>query len=162
MNPGPGQLPAIIGLVVIVALVITRTHGQPVRAAKLLILPAIVLVAGVASAIPAIAATGSGLRPVDVVIIVADLALSLGLGAARGASIRVYPQDGALWYRYGAVTVVLWAVSIGLRFALGALGTHVGGNALVTSASVLSMLGLSLMAQNILLLHRAWHHYHRA
>jgi hypothetical protein len=121
------------------------------RAAKLLILPVIVLVAGAASALP----TLSGLRPVDIMIIVVEVALSLGLGVARGVSVLVYPVDGVVWYRYGTVTVVLWAVSIALRFALGAIGVHLGGSELVTSASVLFMLGISLATQNIVVLSRA-------
>ncbi|HEX4225373.1 MAG TPA: hypothetical protein VHZ97_23620 [Pseudonocardiaceae bacterium] len=151
MNSGPGALPVVVGLAVIVLLVITRTRGQQVRAARLLILPVIVLVAGGAAMLPSL----SHLRPVDVVIIVIDVLLSLGLGFARGVSVLIYPQDGATWYRYGTVTVVLWAVSIALRFVLGFVGVHVGGSQLVTSSSVLFMLGLSLITQNIVALVRS-------
>jgi hypothetical protein len=69
--------------------------------------------------------------------------------------VLIYPNEGAVWYRYGTATVVLWAVSIALRFALGALGAHFGGNELVTSASVLFMLGVSLISQNVVVLSRA-------
>lgn len=153
MNYGPTVLPTIIGLAVIVLLVITRTRGQRVSPPRLLILPVVVLVIGVAAALPAV--SGSALRPVDVVIIVVDVALSLVLGFARGRSVLVYSNETAVWYRYGAVTVVLWAVSIALRFTLGDVGAHVGGNPLVTSASVLFMLGVSLITQNVLVLLRA-------
>ena len=153
MNYGPNALPTVIGLVVIVLLVITRTrHDRQASVARLLILPVVVLVFGAATALPAVAAK---LHPVDVVIIVLDVALSLGLGFARGWSVLVTARDGAVWYRYGTTTVVLWAASIVLRFALSAVGAHVGGNALVTSASVLFMLGISLITQNVLVLTRA-------
>lgn len=153
MNYGPSALPTAIGLAVIVLLVITRTRAQRVSAARLLILPTIVLVVGVATALPSIA--GAMPRPVDMVIIAVDAVLSLGLGFARGRSVLVDARDGAIWYRYGTTTVVLWAVSIVARFALGAVGAHVGGNELVTSASVLFMLGISLITQNVLVLGRA-------
>ena len=153
MNYGPTVFPTIIGLAVIVLLVITRTRGQRVSPPRLVILPVVVLVIGVAAALPSV--SGSALRPVDVVIIVVDVALSLVLGFARGRSVLVYPNEGAAWYRYGTVTVVLWAVSIALRFTLGDVGAHFGGNRLVTSASVLFMLGVSLITQNVLVLLRA-------
>jgi hypothetical protein len=69
--------------------------------------------------------------------------------------VLVSARDGAVRYRYGTTTVVLWAVSILLRFALGAVGARFGGNELVTSAGVLFMLGISLITQNVLVLSRA-------
>jgi hypothetical protein len=152
---GPGPLPAIIGLAVIVLLVATRTRGTPLRAAKLIILPAVVLVIGALAAAATAASTKPHLHPLDAVIIVVDVALSLTLGIARGVSVRIYRQDGSVWYRYGGATVALWALSIGLRFALGAFGAHHGASPLTTSASVLFMLGLSLLAQNTVMLRRS-------
>ena len=153
MNYGPNTLPTVIGLIVIVLLVITRTRDRRASLARLLILPVIVLVLGAATALPAVA--GAKPHPVDVVIIVVDVALSLGLGFARGRSVLVTARDGAVWYRYGTTTVVLWAVSIILRFVLAVVGAHIGGNELVTSAIVLFMLGISLITQNVLVLTRA-------
>lgn len=67
----------------------------------------------------------------------------------------VTAHDGALWYRYGTTTVVLWVVSIAARFALGFAGAQLGGSPLVTSAPVLFMLGISLITQNAWVPHRA-------
>jgi hypothetical protein len=154
-SAGPGALPGIIGLVVIVLLVVSRTRGTPLRAAKLLILPVAVMAAGGLAAVATAASIKPHLHAIDFVIIALDLVLSLGLGVARGVSVQLYRRDGAPWYRYGGVTVALWALSILLRLALAVFGAHHGASPLTASSLILFWLGVSLLTQNAVLLARA-------
>jgi hypothetical protein len=152
-NAGAGATPVIIGLIVIVLLVLRRTSGQPLRGGKLLVLPVIVLAAGFFAAQPAV--HDVHLRSVDELMIGLDLVLSIGLGSVRGLSVQIYQREGVTWYRYGTVTVLLWATSIGLRFLIGFLGARHGATELAASGSVLFMLGLSLLTQNLVIAGRA-------
>lgn len=146
---GAGALPVVIGLVVIVVSVLRKTRGRLLQPRRLLMLPLIVLVVGVLAALPA--AHDVRLHDVDDLVVGLDLLLSIGLGIVRGLSVPLYQQDGAIWYRYGTATVLLWGVSIVLRFLVSISGAQHGATELTTSSSLLFMLGLSLLTQNLVI-----------
>jgi hypothetical protein len=157
-----GPLPMVIGTAVVVLIVLTGIRGRELRPRKLFVLPGIVVLLGIAAILPQFAGRVT-LHGIDAVLAIVDLALSVGLGAVRGRTVRIYLAEGVPRYRYGPVTVLLWGLSITLRFALAAYGARHGASPLVTSASVILMLGLTLLTQNTIVFARAASHTgHRA
>jgi hypothetical protein len=79
-------------------------------------------------------------------VVAGDLVLTAGLGAVRGAAIRLSLRDGYLYRRGGALSLVLWAVSIGARalVALLAAGTSAGP---ATAATLTLSFGVSIAVQ---------------
>ncbi|RNI25326.1 hypothetical protein [Flexivirga caeni] len=146
-SQGPGAVPLLIGLAVIVLLIARRTRGTRLTAHRLFVLPVIVTVFGLAVLLPGL--NPGHLRTVDYAVLTLDVLLSLLLGVARGASVLIYPYDGTTWFRYPSLTVALWVVSLVARVALGVAGRHEGATPVVTTDAVLFMLGLSLLTQNV-------------
>ncbi|NUW33931.1 hypothetical protein HTZ77_21205 [Nonomuraea sp. SMC257] len=149
---GAGRLPMFVGLFVVVVIVVTRMGGRELRPVKLLVLPVVLLAAGLAPVLPLLPEVE--LHGIDYQLIAADLVVSVGLGVVRGFTVRIYPKLAATWYRYGPATVALWGLSIGLRFLLGGYGADHAATALSTSASVIFMLGLTLLTQNVVVIAR--------
>src|SRR5438034_442864 len=98
-------LQILIGVAVVVYLFGRRLAGEPLKARRLLILPAVVTIWGASQL------TG-GLHAADVATIAVAVVVSLVLGAVRGATIRVFVRDGHLWQRYTFVTIGVWLLSI--------------------------------------------------
>lgn len=156
--PGAAAIPTVaVTLVILAVILVKRVRGQQLRPHKLITGPLIPLILGVGEAIPLFAVPQLGpihLHGIDYVVLVVDVALSIAIGLARGFTVRIYPQDGATWYRYGPVTMLLWGLSIVLRIALGIYGSRHGATTLVTSDTVLVMLGLTVLIQNATVLTR--------
>lgn len=122
----------------------SRMKGQPLKTKRLLVLPAVLTVLGITDL------TGSSaphLTPKDIGFLVASAAVSAILGAARGATIVIYPHDGELWQRYRPVTVVLWISLIAAKLALIAVAAAAGASAGGGTSSLLLTLGISLLAE---------------
>jgi hypothetical protein len=137
---------ALATLAIALLVVIVRIRGRELSVRNLTLLPGLLLALGVASIGPQLHTVH--LHAIDGAIIAADLALALGIGSVRGFTVLIYPHQGAIWYRYGAATVALWCLSIAARVVLGVVGAHHGAAPVVTGATVLPMLGLTLLAQN--------------
>jgi hypothetical protein len=151
-----------VTLVILLLLLAKRVRGQELLPRKLIILPFIVLVLGVGAVVPQLAVSKSApirfhdvhFHEIDYLVLAADLALSVIIGAIRGFTVQIYPKDGTISYRYRPVTVLLWFLSIALRAVLGIIGAHHGALPLVTSGIVLFMFGLTLLVQNIVVVAR--------
>ena len=139
---------AILNGVLILALVgfvlYRQTVARPVVARRLVILPGILVVIGIA----AISHVDNGLLSATALLYVAiDLLASVALGGLRGCFVRVYERDGVMWRQGGVITVALWLVSIAVRAVIAILATNAGvGN--VSNASLELALGVTLLAQN--------------
>ncbi|GAB3855107.1 hypothetical protein GCM10027610_087730 [Dactylosporangium cerinum] len=83
----------------------------------------------------------------DGAVLGAGAVLAVAGGLLRGLTVRVFVRNGHLWYRYTAMTVVVWVALIGARFAEGAAGGALGADAAVTTAALPFMLGLSLLGE---------------
>ena len=139
---------AILNAVLVLALVgfvlYRQTVARPVVARRLVILPGILVIIGIA----AISHVDNGvLNATAALYLGIDLLASLALGALRGCFVRVYQRDGVMWRQGGAVTLALWLVSIAVRAVITILATNAGvGN--VSNAGLELALGLTLLAQN--------------
>lgn len=139
---------AILNAALVLALVCfvlyRQTVARPVLARRLVILPGILVVIGVA----AISHVDNGILSATATLyLVIDLLASLALGGLRGCFVRVYQRDGVMWRQGGIVTVGLWLVTIALRAVIAILASHSGvGN--ISNASLELALGVTLLAQN--------------
>jgi hypothetical protein len=78
-------------------------------------------------------------------LVAAELAVSAGFGAARGAAVRLTERDGYLYQQGGWLLVLLWLVTLGFRIGLTPL---VGAaHAAATNATVMISLAVTLVAQ---------------
>ncbi len=122
----------------------SRMKGQPLKLKRLLVLPAILTVLGITDL------TGSSaphLTPKDIAFLVIGAVISAVLGAARGATIELYPQRGELWQRYRRITVGLWITLIATKLVVLVIASAVGASAGGGTSSLLLCLGVSLLAE---------------
>lgn len=153
------QLPpqVIIGLVVLVFVVLRHIRPHAATLPRLFIAPVVVLVVGLAGMAPYAHQLAQPTGP-DLLFIAIDLALTLVMSVARAVSIRLEvapsspgPRRRAVHYRYGAATLALWAASLAVKVVLSAGGHAAGVSEELVTGSVLAILGLSVVAQNIVL-----------
>ncbi|NUT95075.1 MAG: DUF1453 family protein [Saccharothrix sp.] len=104
----------------VVVVVVKRFVGEPLSARDLLVPPLVLTGIGVRSLWEV------HLTALDVVWVVAGSVVGLGLGAARGATVKVFTRDGALWQRYTPWTLAAWAGSMAVNFGLGWAATATG------------------------------------
>lgn len=151
-----GGLPTPLVVILVVAGVCyvmwRRLKGEPVQTRRLLVLPAVFTVLGVLDL------TKSGaphLSSADVAFLAAGAAISLGLGAARGATIELFPRGGYLYQRYRKTTVALWAVLIAAKLGLDLAAHLAGAGAAAGTDGLMLSLGVSLLGESALVAPRA-------
>ena len=87
--------------------------------------------------------------PADLTLIAVGAAFAIGLGLARGATIRVWrEQDGLPWRQGSKVTLMLWGALVVVRAAMYGVAEATGHRAASGLGPVLLSLGLSFAAQN--------------
>jgi hypothetical protein len=139
----------ILLVVVLVGWVIfRRMTGQPLRQRALVLPPLILLVYG------GYRLADTHLTAGDLALLVVELAIALGLGLLRGATIQVFVRDGVLWMRYRWSTLALWLVSAVVRVALMAAGAAFG-TGLPGLPTLLLGLGATLLGETLLVATRA-------
>jgi hypothetical protein len=109
--------------VAVVAVVAKRFHGERVNVRDLAGPPVVLLAIGV------LGLADVRLTAVDWVWLVAGSLVGLGLGVARGATVRVFARDGVPWQRYTPWTLLVWAGSFGVSLALGFAASATGAAA---------------------------------
>ena len=130
----------------------SRMKGQPLQAKRLLVLPVVLTVLGVTDL------TGSSaphLTGKDIGFLAAGAGLAAVLGAARGATIELYPHGGELWQRYRPATVALWITLIAARLILLVIAAAAHASAGGGTSSLLLTLGVSLLAEAAIVAPRA-------
>jgi hypothetical protein len=133
---------------VLVLVVGQRLKGQPLTSRRLLLLPAIVLVAGLYQS------RDSQFSPGTLALLAVSAVITLGLGALRGATVGVYEQNGHLWYRYRWTTIAVWAVAIAVRLGISALA-HTSG-VVLPAGELMIALGLGLLGEGLVVAPRAY------
>lgn len=87
---------------------------------------------------------------------VGSMVLAAITAALRAPSVRLWRQDGRVWRKGTALTVVLWLVSLGLHLGYDALVARGKTDADFGGATLLLYFAVSLTVQNIVLAARAW------
>jgi hypothetical protein len=151
-----GGFPAPLTIAVVVAAVAyvlwTRMQGKPLKVKRLLVLPAVLTVLGITDLT---GASAPHLNPTDIAFLVVSVAISAVLGAARGATIELYPNQGELWQRYRPSTVGLWVALIVTKLIVAVVASASGASAGGGTNSLLLSLGVSLLAEAAIVAPRA-------
>ncbi|WP_409182826.1 DUF1453 domain-containing protein [Amycolatopsis sp. VS8301801F10] len=131
-------------------LMVRRVIGEPAQAKQMLILPAVLTIVGLSTL------SGEVKTAASLVFLVGTAAISVVLGALRGATVRISQRDGVAFVRYTAVTVGLWVanivVKVGVNLALDAFDPQDAGG---VSNSLLLTLGVGILAEGLVVLYRA-------
>jgi hypothetical protein len=140
----PNPLIILLAVAAVGYVLWSRLKGQPLEAKRLLVLPVILIVVGVTDI------TGSSaphLNGSDLAFLGVGVAIAVALGAARGATMELYPNGGELWQRYRLVTVALWLALIAAKLVLAAIAAATGASAGGGTNTLLLTLGVSLLAE---------------
>ncbi|MBE1463508.1 DUF1453 family protein [Kibdelosporangium phytohabitans] len=139
----------IVLIIAVIAYVLgRRLLGEPVQGKRLLLLPAVLLGAGLLDL------TKVAQSPASIWFLIATTVLSAVLGLLRGASTRVFEKDGVVHLRYTVMTLVLWAANIAVKFGAGAVLGTVAPNA-DRGNGMMFTLGAGLLAEGLVVLSKA-------
>jgi len=148
----PSPLTIVLAVAAVGWVLWSRMKGQPLQAKRLLVLPAALTVLGITDL------TGSSaphLTAKDIGFLVVGVGLSAVLGAARGATIELYPHGGELWQRYRPATVALWITLIAAKLIVMVIAAAGHASAGGGTSSLLLALGVSLLAEAAIVAPRA-------
>ena len=140
----PSPLTIVIALAAVAYVLWGRTQGRPLKVRRMVLLPAVLVIIGITDLT---GSSASHLNSKDIAFLVASVAISAVLGAARGATIELYPQGGELWQRYKRNTVLLWILLIASKLVLAGAASSAGASAGGGTNSLLLSLGVSLLAE---------------
>jgi len=147
-----------LNYLVIAALIVwvlaRQLQARPVVVRKLFVLPIILVVVGIGSLDSATSKGSTHFTTSDITWLAIDLAVTVLFGTVRGASVRLYPQDGVLWRKGNWVTLLGWLFSFAARAAIGVLASDQGASLVASSALALSF-GVSLAVQGAVIYLRA-------
>jgi hypothetical protein len=144
----------LIGVVIVVFIAFRQLQVRPVRTDRGIVIALVVLVIGVYDAgiflgNHRVSADGIG-------FLVASLAGAVVFGLLRAFSMRVWNAAGRLVVQGTWLTIVLWVISIGVHFGIGALtSADLGKSNDIVTATFLLYVGLTLGAQRAALAARA-------
>lgn len=112
---------ALVVVALVVAVVIRRFQGEPLRARDLLVTPAVLVGIGVYGLVKDVRPGGA-----DLAWVLAGAVVGLLLGAARGLTPRLFVRHGHLWQRYTGWTLLAWVASVAINAGPGAMATAAG------------------------------------
>jgi hypothetical protein len=151
-----GSLPTPLVVLLVIAgigyVLWRRLTGEPVQTKRLVVLPAVFTVLGV---VDLTKSNAPPLSSADVAFLVAGVATSLALGAARGASVELLPRVGYLYQRYRKATVAWWVVLVVTKLGLDLAAHAAGAAAAAGTHSLMLALGVSLLGEAAVVAPRA-------
>ena len=131
-----------IAAALIVFVLAKRVRGEAVREPKkLFLLPIVVGVIGLQNV------THAKVNTIDIAVIAAGAALSLGLGLLRGKFDRVTLVNRSPFMSWSAASVAVFAGNVLAKLALDAGGVAAGGTTAALTSSILLSLGLTLLGE---------------
>jgi hypothetical protein len=142
-------LVADVALVVLAVgwILFKQVQPAPVKPRLLVIVP---VVLGYFGATTTTAKTWS--NGPDLLFIVLGVAISLGLGLPRGATIRVWAAEDGRWWRQGTkATLALWGALFVARAGLYIVAEATGHQAASGVGPLLFALAISFAAQNVVI-----------
>jgi|GEM_PF-1593893 len=151
-----GAVQIILILVAVGYILFRRMIGEQAEARRMLILPAVLTIIGLTDVSKDVKTPGA------VVLLVATAAISLAIGALRGATVRISAREGVAFVQYTVLTVVLWVVNVAIKF-----GANVGlrivdpSDSAALSNSLLLTLGAGMLMEGLIVLARALHADHQ-
>ncbi|MEU7867684.1 hypothetical protein [Dactylosporangium sp. NPDC049140] len=145
----------LIAVAVIVLLMVRRYIGEPLAARRLIVPPLLLIVAGGYTLAQVDFATAAKHPVIDGAVLGAGAVLAVIGGIVRGLTVKVFVQQGHVWYRYTLVTIGVWVALIVLRVGQTLAGRSLHADAAVLSAGLLLVLGLSFLGEAAIVGRRA-------
>jgi hypothetical protein len=140
----------IVLILVAVGFVLTRRlMGEVVQAKRMLVLPGVLLLIGLTQV------SGVLHSPAAVLFLLMSGALSVVLGALRGASVKISDQGGVAFVRYTWITVLLWVANLGAKFGANLVFGHIDPQAAALGNSLVLTLGLGMLVEGLIVAARA-------
>jgi hypothetical protein len=134
----------VLVVVAIIGYVIGRQlMGEPLRGKRVVLLPAVLAVAGAAD----LGTHGRHVHPADVVCLVISGLIAVTIGLLQGRMIRLEPRNGALWGQMPVRGLWLWALLVGSRLIMTVIALAIGAKVAGSSAPIIMLLGINRLGQ---------------
>lgn len=140
-----------IYLALIAFVLYRQMSARPLRAGRLMLLPAALGLFGVQQ----LAREPLGMDVGGVALLVVGLVIGLAAGLWRGTTFRVWPDAGHVMVRGTAMTLVTWAVLIVIRLPFAFLGQAANHPQGFVIGELLLALAVTFAAQNAVIWARA-------
>ena len=141
----------LVGLWVLVRVVGRQITGSLVTQRQLLLMPVILLGIGVLSLSSALGGASTG----ELAFLGLDCVILVGLGLARGASIRLERRTEGLYQKGTGATLGLWLLTIALRVGAAFGSAAIWPDGKLSHATLALTIGLTIAAQNVMIYRRA-------
>jgi hypothetical protein len=138
------MLTVLVLVGVVVAVIVSQLKGTFVTARRLVLLPVLLLVIGVAD----LHGTKGGMHGADLGFIVASAAIAAAIGVAQGFSMRLEGRDGALWGQMPLWTLWLWGALIVSRLGFHVMADASGAKLAASTGVILLSLGINRVVQS--------------
>jgi hypothetical protein len=141
-----------LAVVAIIGYVIGRQlMGEPLRGKRVVLLPVILAVAGVAD----LGEHGRHVQLADVICLVISGLIAVTIGLLQGRMIRLESRNGALWGQLPVRGLWLWALLVGSRLIMTVIALAVGAKVAGSSAPVIMLLGINRLGQAAIVMRHA-------
>ncbi|MEV5965240.1 hypothetical protein AB0L70_25955 [Kribbella sp. NPDC051952] len=141
----------LVGLWVLFRVVGRQVTGSLVSQRQLVLMPTILLLIGLLSVSSAVHTATSG----ELAFLVLDCVILVGLGLARGTSVRLSQTPDGLYQKGTGATLALWLITIGLRIGGAFASAAIWPHGALSHASIVLTIGLTIGAQNAMIYRRA-------
>ncbi len=122
-----------------------QVRPAPIKARMLVLAPLVMGYFGVKDTPSSTWSSGTA-----VTLIAVGAVFSIGLGLARGATIRVWrEQDGRMWRQGSKYTMFLWGALLVVRVVVAAVASATHDHAATGTGPILLSLALTFAAQNV-------------
>ncbi|TCO26309.1 hypothetical protein EV652_107200 [Kribbella steppae] len=141
----------LVGLFVLVRVVGRQVTGSLVTQKSLLVMPVILLMVGLLPLPSALQTASNG----EIAFLVLDCVVLIGIGLARGASLRLTQREDGLFQKGTSATLSLWLLTLAIRVGAAFAAPAIWPNGNLTHSTVALTIGLTIAAQNVMVYHRA-------
>ncbi len=141
----------LVGLLVLVRVIGGQVTGSLVTQKSLFVMPVVLLVIGVVSLSSAFGGASTG----ELAFLAMDCVVLIGLGLARGASIRLTRTAEGLYQKGTAATLCLWVLTIALRVGTAFASVALWPHGTLSRATLALTVGLTIAAQNAMIYRRS-------
>ncbi|KIF75707.1 hypothetical protein QR77_21055 [Streptomyces sp. 150FB] len=144
-------LEVLVAIAVIIGVIAQHLRGEPLRAKRLLLLPLVLLIAGVA----VLRDDFAHLATNDIACLVVSVVVAGGIGLAQGAALRLESQGGTLYARMPAHGLWLWGALLVSRGVIMAVAFQIDAEVSRSTSTILLLLGINRLGQAAVVLPRA-------
>jgi hypothetical protein len=137
---------AVIGIIVYV--VGQQVVGSPVSGKRLVVLPAVLTVIGIAD-------IGGHPGATDIALLIVSALIAIAIGVGLGTMTRLERRDGYLWAQLPVRGLWLWGGLIVGRLLVTGIAHAAGAHVAAGTTAILLMLGLNRAAQALVVVPRA-------